>query len=97
MLARKALALEMSLHGRDYQPLWRQIELAADLFIRSTVVVAPAIDSLVARDVVIFRNGTLNVRGAYLMIACRRLSGETPYWRLLKQSVELHKQVPGRV
>jgi hypothetical protein len=96
LLARKALSLETTLQGKGFEAVWRQIELAEDLFIRSPVVVARTIDSILARDVVIFRNGTLIADGSYLLISCRTLAGESLYWQLLSQTFNPNKQIISR-
>lgn len=58
-----------------------RLELADDLLVRSPARVANSIDGILARDVIIFKNGTLIVDGSYLLIRCRNLGGESLYWK----------------
>jgi hypothetical protein len=87
ILAQKTLALEASLTDRMGVSVWRQIEVAEDLLVHSPVLVDRTIQGLVARDVVIFKQGTLVVDGSYLLIRCRSLAGESSWWTKVR-SVE---------
>jgi hypothetical protein len=75
LLARKIASLETTVAGKNFQPVWRRIELADDLLIHSPVLIKSSINSIVARNIIIFKYGVLKVEGSYLQITCHSLSG----------------------
>ena len=83
LLASKALSVGFP--GVALIPVWRQIELAADLIVQSPVVIASNINALLVRDVVIHRTGELLVQGSYFLLRCRSIAGDTPWWGRLNQ------------
>jgi hypothetical protein len=79
LIAKKVLTFVRK-DATDPIPGFFVVELADDLIIKSPLIFDASIQSLVARNVTIYKTGRLRINAGYFLMRCESLQSNNPWW-----------------